>query len=209
VKLKITQDWDVEPVRAVRSAYPALDLHVDANGIYTPDDLKHLQQLDDYGLTMIEQPFAPRDLRTHARLQRMIETPVCLDESIETVADLETALELQALQVLNIKVSRMGGLTPAVLAHDRAQEAGIPVWCGGMHEFGIGRAANVALSSLPGFTLPSDVSASEKYYARDLIEPAVVAVDGIVQVPQETGLGHRVDRELIEAHRVGRVELTR
>jgi O-succinylbenzoate synthase len=209
VKLKITQDWDVEPVRAVRSAYPELDLHVDANGIYTPDDLLHLQQLDDYGLTMIEQPFAPRDLLTHAKLQRMIETPVCLDESIETVDDLETALELHALQVLNIKVSRMGGLTPAVAAHDRALAAGIPVWCGGMHEFGIGRAANVALSSLPGFTLPSDVSASEKYYARDLIEPAVVAVQGVVQVPEATGLGHRVDRDLIEAHRVGRVELTR
>jgi O-succinylbenzoate synthase len=208
VKLKITQEWDVEPVRAVRSAYPELDLHVDANGIYTAADLKRLQQLDDYELTMIEQPFAPRDLRTHAKLQRMIETPVCLDESIETVDDLETALELRALQVLNIKVSRMGGLTPAVAAHERAQEAGIPVWCGGMHEFGIGRAANVALSSLPGFTLPSDVSASEKYYARDLIEPAVVAVQGVVQVPQATGLGHRVDRDLIEAHRVGRVELT-
>ncbi|MEV4267136.1 o-succinylbenzoate synthase [Kribbella sp. NPDC049584] len=207
VKLKIAPGWDVEPVRAVRTAYPDLDLHVDANGIYTADDLKLLQALDGFGLTMIEQPFAPRDLLTHARLQRTIETPVCLDESIETVDDLRTALQLEALQVLNIKVSRMGGLTPAREAHDRAQAAGIPVWCGGMHEFGIGRLANVALSSLAGFTLPSDVSASEKYYARDVVEPAVVAVDGVVQVPGGTGLGHAVDRALIEANTVAELAL--
>ncbi|WP_329001315.1 o-succinylbenzoate synthase [Kribbella sp. NBC_00709] len=207
VKLKIAPGWDIEPVRAVRTAYPDLDLHVDANGIYTAGDLKLLQELDEFGLTMIEQPFAPRDLLTHAELQRTIETPVCLDESIETVDDLETALALQALQVLNIKVSRMGGLTPAREAHDRARDAGIPVWCGGMHEFGIGRLANVALSSLAGFTLPSDVSASEKYYARDVVEPAVVAADGVVQVPEATGLGHAVDRALIEANTVAELSL--
>jgi O-succinylbenzoate synthase len=207
VKLKIAHGWDVEPVRAVRTAYPGLDVHVDANGIYAADDLSQLQRLDEFGLTMIEQPFAPRDLLTHAELQRTIETPVCLDESIETVDDLETALALQALQVLNIKVSRMGGLTPAREAHDRAQAAGIPVWCGGMHEFGIGRLANVALSSLAGFTLPSDVSASEKYYARDVVEPAVVAVEGVVQVPEATGLGHAVDRALIEANTVAELTL--
>ncbi|MFF0270506.1 o-succinylbenzoate synthase [Kribbella sp. NPDC004536] len=202
VKLKIAQDWDVEPVRAVRSAYPHLDLHVDANGIYSADDLDHLLQLDQFGLTMIEQPFAPRDLLSHAELQRRIETPVCLDESVETVADLEIALKLEALQILNIKVSRMGGLTAAVTAHDRAQDAGVAVWCGGMHEFGVGRLANVALSSLPGFTLPSDVSASEKYYARDVVQPAVTAVGGVVQVPEGPGLGHPVDREFVAANTI-------
>ncbi|GAA3151621.1 O-succinylbenzoate synthase [Kribbella aluminosa] len=207
VKLKIAPGWDVEPVRAVRSTYPKLDLHVDANGIYTADDLAHLQQLDGFELTMIEQPFAPRDLLTHARLQTMISTPVCLDESIETLADLETALQLEALEVLNIKVSRMGGLTVARAAHDRAREAGIPVWCGGMHEFGVGRLANVALSSLAGFTLPSDVSASEKYYARDVVEPAVTAVDGVVQVPDGPGLGHQVDREFVTANTVDELTL--
>ncbi|HEY3562604.1 MAG TPA: o-succinylbenzoate synthase [Kribbella sp.] len=207
VKLKIAPNWDVEPVRAVRAAYPDLDLHVDANGIYTADDLTHLKQLDEFGLTMIEQPFAPRELLTHAELQRSIGTPVCLDESVETVADLETALKLQALQVLNVKVSRMGGLTAARAAHDRARDAGVAVWCGGMHEFGIGRLANVALSSLPGFTLPSDVSASEKYYARDLVEPAVTAVRGVVQVPETPGLGHAVDRELIIANTVAELAL--
>lgn len=207
VKLKIAPGWDVEPVRAVRTAYPELDLHVDANGIYTADDLTYLQKLDEYGLTMIEQPFAPRDLLTHAELQRRVSTPVCLDESIETVADLETALRLEALQTLNIKVSRMGGLPAARAAHDRARDAGVAVWCGGMHEFGIGRLANVALSSLPGFTLPSDVSASEKYYARDIVEPAVTAVEGVVQVPQAAGLGHAVDRELIAANTVAELAL--
>ncbi|HZX06475.1 o-succinylbenzoate synthase [Kribbella sp.] len=207
VKLKITHDWDVEPVRAVRTAYPDLDLHVDANGIYTAGDLARLQQLERFDLTMIEQPFAPRDLLTHAELQRRISTPVCLDESIETLADLETALRLEALRILNIKVSRMGGLTAARAAHDRAWDAGVPVWCGGMHEFGVGRLANVALSSLPGFTLPSDVSASEKYYARDIVEPAVTAVGGVVQVPGGPGLGHQLDTELVAANTVGELTL--
>ncbi|WP_328519516.1 o-succinylbenzoate synthase [Kribbella sp. NBC_00359] len=207
VKLKIAPGWDVEPVRAVRAAYPDLDLHVDANGIYTEEHLTALRALDEFGLTMIEQPFAPRALLAHARLQRTIATPVCLDESIETLDDLETALSVDALKVLNIKVSRMGGLTAARAAHDRAQQAGIPVWCGGMHEFGIGRAANVAVSSLPGFTLPSDVSASEKYYARDVIEPAVIAVRGVVQVPEATGLGHQVDTDLIAANTVATLSL--
>jgi o-succinylbenzoate synthase len=207
VKLKIAPGWDVEPVRAVRAAYPELDLHVDANGIYTEDHLTQVRALDAFGLTMIEQPFAPRDLLAHARLQRTISTPVCLDESVETLDDLETALSVGALQVLNIKVSRMGGLTAARAAHDRAQQAGIAVWCGGMHEFGIGRLANVAVSSLPGFTLPSDVSASEKYYARDIVKPAVVAVRGVVQVPEATGLGHRVDTGLIAANSVATLAL--
>lgn len=208
VKLKIAPGWDVEPVRAVRSAHPDLDLHVDANGIYTELHSSQLKALDEFGLTMIEQPFAPRDLLAHARLQQQLSTPICLDESIETLDDLEIALSLDALRVLNIKVSRMGGLTAARAAHDRAQQAGIPVWCGGMHEFGIGRAANVALSSLSGFTLPSDVSASAKYYAQDVITPPVVATQGVVQVPTTAGLGHEVDRAFIAQNTVATIELT-
>jgi len=200
VKLKIAPGWDVSPVREVRAAHPGLDLHVDANGIYSEEHLDVLRSLDEFGLTMIEQPFAPRNLLAHARLQKTVSTPVCLDESVETLDDLETALSLEALRALNIKVSRMGGLTAARAAHDRARQAGIPVWCGGMHEFGIGRAANVALSSLPGFTLPSDVSASAKYYAQDVIDPPVVAAQGVVQVPTATGLGHTVDTDLIAAN---------
>ncbi|SDR85853.1 o-succinylbenzoate synthase [Microlunatus soli] len=204
VKLKIAPGWDVEPVQAVRKEFADLDLHVDANGAYSEstEHLAALTALDDYGLTMIEQPFAPRNLLGHARLQATIDTPICLDESVETVHDLETAIELGSLRVLNIKVSRMGGLTPARAAHDRAVQDGIKVWCGGMHEFGIGRAANVAISSLPGFSLPSDVSASAKYYARDIISPEVVADRGVVRVPTGAGLGHEVDTALIAEHSI-------
>lgn len=203
VKLKIAPGWDIEPVRAVRTAYPDLDLHVDANAVYTEstDHLDCLRSLDRFGLTMIEQPFAARDLLAHARLQQSIDTPLCLDESVEELADLEMALNLDAIRVLNIKVSRMGGLTAAVAAHDRAREAGLPVWCGGMHEFGIGRAANVALSSLAGFTLPSDVSGSDKYYSRDIVTEPIVATEGMVKVPTATGIGFTVDEEFLTAQR--------
>ena len=199
VKLKIQPGWDVDPVRAVRSAWPDLDVHVDANGVYTSSDahLAALRALDEYGLTMIEQPFAPRDLLAHARFASSVGTPVCLDESVETLADLELALHLHAGSVLNIKVSRMGGLTAAVAAHDLASSAGWPVWCGGMHEFGVGRYANVALSSLPGFTLPSDVSGSDKYYARDVVVPPVVARAGRVTVPTIPGLGADIDESYL------------
>ncbi|MGJ4845334.1 o-succinylbenzoate synthase [Leifsonia sp. Le1] len=195
VKLKIAPGWDVEPVSAVRAAHPGLDLHVDANGAYreSEESTAVMLALDGYGLTMIEQPFAPRDFVAHARLQAVIDTPVCLDESVVAIDDLHTMLALDAGRVLNIKVSRMGGLAAARTAHDVARDAGIPVWCGGMHEFGVGRAANVAISSLPNFTLPSDVSGSDKYYARDVIVPPVVATAGIVQVPTESGIGHEVD----------------
>ena len=192
VKLKVAPGWDVEPVRAVRAAFGDIDLHVDANGVYEAADDPVFAQLDEARLTMIEQPFAPRDFATHAALQQRIQTPVCLDESIVSLDDLTTMLRLDAGRVLNIKVSRMGGLSVSKRAHDMAADAGIPVWCGGMHEFGVGRLANVAISALPGFTLPSDVSGSAKYYAEDVIDPAVSAVDSTVTVPTAPGLGHTV-----------------
>jgi O-succinylbenzoate synthase len=211
VKLKIAPGWDAEPVAAVRAAFPDLSLHVDANGAYTESDehLAALRGLDGAGLLMIEQPFAPRDLLASARLQASIRTPVCLDESVVDGHDLATALALGSGRVLNIKVSRMGGLTAAVAAHDLARAHDVPVWCGGMHEFGIGRAANVALSSLPGFTLPSDVSGSDKYYARDVVTPPIRADRGTVRVPWETpGLGHAVDEEFLRAHATRTTEFT-
>jgi o-succinylbenzoate synthase len=203
VKLKIAPGWDVEPVAAVRAAFPELQLHVDANGAYTEDEghLAALRALDDAGLVMLEQPFPPRDLMAAARLQATIATPICLDESVVDGHDLETALAVGACRVLNIKVSRMGGLTAAVAAHDVAREHDVPVWCGGMHEFGVGRAANVALSSLPGFVLPSDVSGSDKYYARDVVTPPIRADRGTVRVPWDTpGLGHAVDEDFVRVH---------
>jgi O-succinylbenzoate synthase len=202
VKLKIAPGWDVEPVAAVRAAYPDVALHVDANGAYTEDEdhLTALRALDGERLLMIEQPFAPRNLMAAARLQAVIDTPVCLDESVVDGHDLETALAVGACRVLNIKVSRMGGLTAAVAAHDLAREHGIPVWCGGMYEFGVGRAANLAISSLPGFELPSDVSGSDKYYTRDVVVPPIRADRGSVRVPWDTpGLGHDVDEEFVRA----------
>jgi len=203
VKLKIAPGWDREPVAAVRAAFPALTLQVDANGAYLDEPAHHeaLRGLDRFGLAMIEQPFAPRALLASAALQAATDTPVCLDESVDTLDDLRTAIALRAGRVLNIKASRMGGLTPAIAAHDVARDAGWPVWCGGMHEFGVGRLANVALSSLPGFTLPSDVSGSDKYYARDIVVPPVSADAGVVTVPTGPGLGARVDEEFVAGQR--------
>ncbi|MBL7259505.1 o-succinylbenzoate synthase [Paractinoplanes lichenicola] len=200
VKLKIAPGWDLDPVRAVRSAFPDVPLHVDANGAYGVDHLPVMRELDKLGLLMIEQPYAPRALADLADLQAELDTPICLDESIEEVDDLITALRLGAGRILNIKVSRMAGLTPAVRAHNLAQDHGLPVWCGGMHEFGIGRAANVALSALPGFTLPSDVSGSDKYYARDVTTTPIISTNGQVEVPTIYGLGRDPDFAFIQAN---------
>lgn len=208
VKLKIAPGWDLEPVRAVRAAFPEVPLQVDANGAYTGEHDDVLTRLDGCGLLMIEQPYPPRALVAHAELQRRIETPVCLDESVEEVDDLVTALRLGALRILNIKVSRMGGLTAAVRAHDLAVSAGIPVWCGGMYEFGIGRAASVAISALPGFTLPSDVSGSDKYYARDITTEPVVCTAGMVRVPSAAGLGWEPDLAFVDENTTDRLVRT-
>lgn len=194
VKLKIKPGWDVAPVEAVTSNFPDVLIHVDANGVYAPDQagIDVMRRLAELGVALLEQPFGPRDFVAHAHLQRLTGTPVCLDESIVSIDDLATALALGSCLSVNIKVSRMGGLTQGVAAHNLAVNEGLLVWCGGMHEFGIGRAANIALSSLPGFEYPSDVSGSDKYYVRDVIDPPVAAVAGQVQVPAGHGLGHRV-----------------
>ncbi|GIE89811.1 o-succinylbenzoate synthase [Actinoplanes regularis] len=205
VKLKIAPGWDVEPVRAVRAAFPGVSLQVDANGAYPNDEREIFRELDRYDLLMIEQPFPPRAFVAHAELQAACATPICLDESIEDVEDLVTAVRLRACRILNIKVSRMGGLTHAVRAHDLARAEGLPVWCGGMHEFGIGRAANVALSSLPGFTLPSDVSGSDKYYARDVTTEPVRCESGFVTVSSVPGLGWEPDLFFLEECTVDRI----
>lgn len=202
VKLKIAPGWDTEPVRAVRSAHPDLLLQVDANGAYREVDehLAALRGLDGSDLLLIEQPFAPGALAAHARLQSELDTPLCLDESIDDLEQLDTAITLRAGRILNIKVSRMGGLTTARAAHHRAIEAGWQVWCGGMHEFGVGRAANLAVSSLPGFTLPGDISGSDKYYRTDVVEPPIRAEQGVVPIPlSRPGLGFEPDEDLIRS----------
>ncbi|AGA29696.1 o-succinylbenzoate synthase [Singulisphaera acidiphila] len=198
IKLKIAPGWDVAIVRSVRERYPEIALQVDANSAYTLADLDHLKQLDAFNLLLIEQPLAHDDIIDHARLQAVLRTPVCLDESIHSAEDARKALDLQACRVINIKVSRVGGLREAKRIHDLCLDRGVPVWCGGMHEFGIGRAANVAVSSLPGFTLPGDVSGSDKYYREDLVEPPIQADNGAVTVPRSVGLGYEPNEKRIE-----------
>ncbi len=200
IKLKIAPEHDVEVVRCVRACYPDLPLQVDANSAYTLDDAPTLRKLDAFNLLLIEQPLAPDDIIDHARLQAGLRTPVCLDESIHSADDVRKALDLHACRVINIKVSRVGGLREAKRIHDVCQARGVPVWCGGMHEFGIGRAANVALASLPGFTLPGDVSGSDKYYREDIVEPPVLAERGAIPVPTAPGLGHEPDVARIARH---------
>ncbi len=192
----------------VREHYPELPLQVDANSAYTLEDVETLRGLDDFDLLLIEQPLAHDDIIDHARLQAALRTPVCLDESIHSADDARKALDLGACRAINIKVSRVGGLREAKRVHDVCHARGVPVWCGGMHEFGIGRAANVAVASLPGFTLPGDVSGSDKYYAEDLVDPPIRAVDGLVTVPTAPGLGHEPILERIERHTLRSLTLT-
>jgi len=201
IKLKCKPGYDLQLAEAVRSRFPATPIMLDANSAYSLDDLPRLQELDKYQLMMIEQPLAHDDLIDHAALQAQIETPVCLDESVESLTDLRAALRLQSGRILNIKAGRVAGLIPAVAIHDQCQKAGWPVWCGGMLETGIGRAANLALASLPGFTLPGDTSASDRYFTQDLLtEPFSLASDGTMPVPKGPGLGVEIDsRRLDEA----------
>jgi O-succinylbenzoate synthase len=207
IKLKIAPGWDVDVVRRVRQRYPSVPLQVDANSAYTLDDLPTLQVLDAFDLILIEQPLAHDDIIDHARLQAALKTPICLDESIHSADDARKALDLGACRAINIKVSRLGGLLEAKRVHDVCRTRGVPVWCGGMHEFGVGRAANVAIAALPGFTLPGDVSGSDKYYAEDIVEPPIRAHQGAITVFEGPGLGVEPIEERIEARTLRAVTL--
>lgn len=196
MKVKIGPGHDVAYIAAVRARFPDVPLMADANSVYTLADAPLLRELDRFNLMMIEQPLGDDDIIDHAHLQRQLRTPICLDESIHTLDDCRKALDLDAGRIINIKVSRLGGLAEAKRVHDLCRARGIPVWCGGMHEFGVGRAANIAINSLPGFTLPGDISSFHERYREDLVEPPIVALQGIMPVPLDRpGLGH----DLIEA----------
>lgn len=209
VKLKIEPGFDLEPVAAVRKVFgDDLLLQVDANTAYTLDDAEHLARLDPYNLLLIEQPLPEDDFLGHARLAKKIASPLCLDESIRTLRDVELAIELGACEVVNIKAGRVGGYLNAVAIHDMCLAAGIPVWCGGMLETGLGRAANVALAALPGFTLPGDTSASDRYFTRDITEPFVMH-DGLLDVPTAPGLGVSVDIDALTSVTTAVEELRR
>jgi o-succinylbenzoate synthase len=187
--LKIEPGWDVKPVRAVRERFgDDLLLQVDANAAYTLADARHLARLDPFDLVMIEQPLVAGDLRCHAQLARRLHTPICLDESIESAARAADAIALRSCSIINIKPGRVGGYLEARRIHDMCLAQGIPVWCGGMLETGIGRAANVALAALPGFTMPGDTSASDRYYSEDITVPFVLE-DGHLRVPEGPGIG--------------------
>ncbi len=196
VKLKVMPGWDVEPLRAVRAQHPSLALQVDANAGYGTADVDLVASLDQFDLLMIEQPFAPDEIRLHAELASRMHTPICLDESILSTVHTAMALDLGACSIVNIKVGRVGGLLEARRIHDLCLARGVPVWCGGMLETGIGRAANVALAALAGFTYPADISASDRYWRRDLTEPFRL-VDSQLHVPTGPGLGVEVDLEAL------------
>jgi len=207
VKLKIEPGFDLEPVSAVREAFgPDLQLQVDGNTAYRARDLAHVARLDQFGLLLIEQPFDHDALDLHAELARRCATPICLDETLTSAAGTARAVTSGACSIANIKAARMGGYLEARRAHDVAQALDTPVWCGGMLETGLGRAANLALASLPNFTLPGDISASARYYADDLTEPFTL-VAGQIEVPRGPGLGVTVRTDVLERVLTSRTEL--
>jgi O-succinylbenzoate synthase len=197
IKIKIKPGQDVEPTKALREKFPRIRLMVDANSAYRLEDAPLLKQLDPYYLIMIEQPLGHDDIYSHAQLQKQLETPICLDECIHDIEHARAAIDIGACKIINIKLGRVGGHTQAKAIHDLCRSKAIPVWCGGMLESGIGRAHNIAMSTLPNFTLPGDVSASKRYWTEDIIEPEVeVTPRGTIVVPTAPGIGYspRVDR---------------
>lgn len=198
IKCKVEPGWLLEPLAAVRQALPAMKLMADANSAFSLADAAALRALDELDLLMIEQPLAYNDIADHARLQKQLRTPICLDESIHSVPDMQAAIDLQACRLVNMKVARVGGLSNAVRIHDMARAAGIGMWCGGMLETGVGRATNIHLATLPNFVLPGDISATERYFAEDIADPPFVlnAEDSTMTVPTTPGLGVtvRLDR---------------
>lgn len=209
IKIKIKPGRDVTDTAAVRDAFGGIPLQVDANSAYTMADADTLAELDRFDLLLIEQPLQEDDLVDHATLARRLRTPVCLDESIVSDKAAADALALGSASVINIKAGRVGGYLEAVRIHDRCLAAGVPVWCGGMLETGIGRAANAALAALPGFTLPGDVSASDRFYRRDIVTEPAVLEDGHVRVPTGHGLGVEIDPVALDDFTVARETLTR
>jgi O-succinylbenzoate synthase len=200
MKIKIKPGRDYSPLRAIRDRFGDIPMMADANSAYQLTDLHLLRQLDELGLMMIEQPVSHDDIIDHAKLAAELHTPICLDESIHTAEDARKAIELGAAGVINIKIGRLGGLGAARHTHDIARAAGIPVWCGGMLESGVGRLHNVAITTLPGFTLPGDTAASSRYWDEDIVEPEVeVTPRGTIVVPEEPGIGHAVREDRIRS----------
>jgi O-succinylbenzoate synthase len=199
IKIKIKPGWDLDIVRQVRARFPNIQLMGDANSAYTLADLPLFQKLDEFNLMMLEQPLAYDDMFDHAELQKQISTPICLDESVKTPEDARRAIDLKACRIINVKLGRVGGHAQAQRVEAIARQQNVPVWCGGMLESGIGRAHNIAMATLAGFTLPGDVSASARYWSEDIIEPAVtVTSQGTIAVPDGPGIGYEVNQDRVE-----------
>ena len=199
IKMKIKPGWDIDVIGRIRAHFPKIRLMADANSAYTLADAPRLKQLDDFYLMMIEQPLAHDDIIDHASLQPQLETPICLDECIRSAHHAAQAIRLKAGRIVNVKLGRVGGFGEAKRVHDTCEAAGIPVWCGGMLEAGIGRAHNIALATLPDFTLPGDVSASRRYWARDIIDPEVeVTPQGTIAIRDEPGFGYGIDHDFLK-----------
>ena len=208
IKVKCKPGWDVDVFEQIRRRWPHILLSCDANSAYRLDQIDHLKQFDRFNLLMIEQPLWHDDFYFHAQLQKQLKTAICLDEAIHGRRDAQAAAELGSCRIINIKVGRVGGISEAIAVHDVAKSAGIPVWCGGMLETGIGRSHNVALSTLPNFTLPGDVSASKRYWKEDIIDPAVeVSPQGLIKVPQSPGRGFKIKEDVIEKLTVKKKQL--
>ncbi len=197
IKVKIKPGWDVEVLKEIRRHFPNVPLMVDANAAYRLEDAEHLKALDQFNLLMIEQPLAHNDLVDHAQLQKQLTTPICLDESIASLEDVRVATLLGSCQIINLKLARVGGLSAALRIHQYCQKLHIPLWCGGMLEAGIGRAHNIALATLGQFQLPGDLSASDRYWEEDIIEPDVRVQNGLIHLPEKPGLGYKVNRKVL------------
>ncbi|GAA0419138.1 MAG: o-succinylbenzoate synthase [Bacillota bacterium] len=204
IKIKIKPGKDIEVLREVRKHFPNIPLMVDANSAYTLDDINLLKALDEFNLMMIEQPLTAGDLIDHAKLQKQINTPICLDESIHSFEDARQAIELGSCKIINLKIGRVGGLTASKRIHDLCENAGIPLWCGGMLESGVGRAHNIAVAALANFTLPGDTASSSRYWEKDIIQPEVVAKNGVLTVQDAIGIGYEVDRNEVKKHTVAK-----
>ncbi|MGK7377464.1 o-succinylbenzoate synthase [Planococcus sp. 1R117A] len=198
IKVKIKPGYDVNVMRELRAKFPDVPMMADANSAYRLKDIDLLKQLDEFNLTMIEQPLASDDIIDHAKLQPELATPICLDESIHSLEDTRKAVELGSTKIINIKIGRVGGLTEAKKIHDYCMAQGIPVWCGGMLESGIGRAHNIALTTLPNFILPGDTAGSSRYWEEDVISPEVIVEDGYITVPEAYGIGYAINQKAMD-----------
>lgn len=198
VKVKISPQNDYEYIQSIRTHFPHVELMADANSAYTLKDINQLKALDEFGLLMIEQPLGYDDIVEHAKLQAELQTPICLDESIVTFDDAKKAIELGSCRVINIKAGRVGGIQAVKNIHDYCLEKGVPVWCGGMLEFGISRAHNIAIASMPNFTIAGDISASSRYWEEDITTPEVIVRNGMIDVPSGPGIGFEINRKRLE-----------